>query len=184
MTARRAVFHSSPRMHPYLRPAHSRPSCLFYATPPRTPHSCILSVPRRAMYSPAAPHARSNNHPAHRHTPPETTTTCLPPPTPPAAPHHTSAHPSRPPHQLVHSALPRRTATPIPSFLYDTAPPPKQPPDTARNTYKPPAHTSPQRPAHKKPQRPTPVRVGLCGYRVADGGKNSPPIPLVMRSCS
>lgn len=181
VTARRAVFHSSPRMPPYLRPAHSRPPCLFYATPPRTPHSCILSVPRRAMYSPAAPHSRSNNHPTEprRHAPPTTTAACLIPNTARcAASHIRSSSPPTAPRQRP-AALPHRLAAPAP--LYHTTSHPKQPPDTACPI--PPAHTSP--PCTQKNRRGRhPFASASAVIVLRNDGKNSPPIPLVMRSCS
>lgn len=174
VTARRAVPHRPPRMLPHLRPAYSRPPCLFYATSPRTPHSCILSVPRRAMYSLAAPHSRSNS--------PNGTTPSHP------ADNNRLIPKRRPLRRITHPLIlpARRTNLFIPPFhisqprlsllVYNTAPHPKQPPDTARPI--PPAHTSPPTPrSHKKPQRPTPVRVGLCGYRVAEWRKELPADP-------
>lgn len=134
---------------------------------------CILP-PRRILE--ATTTQRSHAVTPHRQQPPYSKT-------PPATPHHTSAHPPRPPHPTSGQPLFRIGQPRLPPLLYNTAPPPKQPPDTTRPI--PPAHKAPSLPAHIKNRRGRhPFVSASAAIVLRNDGRNSPPIPLVMRSCS
>lgn len=183
VTAHRAAHHRPPRMSPYLHPTYSQPPCLFYATPPRTPPLLhpVCSPPRHVFSRRAA---FSKQQPPNGATPsrPTDNNRLIPK----RRPLRRITHPLILPAYRTPPAASRPSTSDnraCPFFLYSTAPPPKQPPDTARPI--PPAHTSPQHPAHTKNNRGRhPFVSASAAIVLRNGGKNSPPIPAVMRSCS